>query len=146
MHGMYVILHADDSKWQRQALRDALKETEDGCWSLYQVTDGEQALRFVQEPNGGSAKLRPDLILLDLDMPKRHGFEVLAELKRRPEYRMIPVVILTSSEGPLERWTAYDLGANGYVVKPVDPDELQAKIVAVCRYWLSVNAPPPRDI
>jgi CheY-like chemotaxis protein len=87
---------------------------------LHVVTDGEQALQFVRRTGPFSDAPRPGLILLDVNLPRLSGLEVLAELKRDPELLLIPVVILTTSQAEEDILRSYELHANAYVSKPVD--------------------------
>ena len=87
---------------------------------LHVVTDGEQALQFVRRTGPFTDAPRPGLILLDVNLPRLSGLEVLAELKRDPELLLIPVVILTTSQAEEDILRSYELHANAYVSKPVD--------------------------
>ena len=87
---------------------------------LHVVTDGEQALQFVRRTGPFTDAPRPGLILLDLNLPRLNGLEVLAELKRDPELLLIPVVVLTTSQAEEDILRSYELHANAYVSKPVD--------------------------
>jgi CheY-like chemotaxis protein len=87
---------------------------------LHVVTDGDQALQFLRQSGEYAGVPRPGLILLDLNLPRRDGLEVLAELKEDPELRVIPVVILTTSQAEEDILRSYSLHANAYVTKPVD--------------------------
>jgi CheY-like chemotaxis protein len=88
--------------------------------ALHVVSDGDQALQFVQRRGEYTQAPRPDLVLLDLNLPGRHGLEVLAELKSDPELRVIPVVVLTTSQAEEDISRSYSLHANAYVSKPVE--------------------------
>jgi CheY-like chemotaxis protein len=108
--------------------------------------DGEEALDFLF--GRGSFRHRsgaapPNLVLLDLKLPKVDGLEVLRALRANTRTSMTPVVVLTSSDDPRELAQAYQLGANSCVQKPVRPDELRSSLQAVGRYWLGLNQPPP---
>ena len=108
--------------------------------------DGEEALDFLfgrgsfRHRSGAPA---PNLVLLDLKLPKVDGLEVLRALRANTRTSMTPVVVLTSSDDPRELAQAYQLGANSCVQKPVRPDELRSSLQAVGRYWLELNQPPP---
>jgi CheY-like chemotaxis protein len=88
--------------------------------ALHVVSDGDAALQFVQRRGDYTQAPRPDLVLLDLNLPGRHGLEVLAELKADPELRVIPVVVLTTSQAEEDISRSYSLHANAYVSKPVE--------------------------
>jgi two-component system response regulator len=112
---------------------------------LFTVEDGAEALDFIYcrgkyatRVNGHS----PKVVLLDLKLPKVSGLEVLRALKQDERTRAIPVVIVTSSREDPDIKTAYGLGANSYVVKPVDFDAFAAAVSSLGLYWLLVNQPP----
>lgn len=109
------------------------------------VNDGEQALRFLrrQEPYAGA--VRPDLVLLDLNLPKVDGREVLAAAKADPELRAIPVVILTTSSADADILKAYGLGGNCYITKPVGFEEFSRIVRAIEEFWFEVVKLPPRS-
>lgn len=115
---------------------------------LYLVEDGAEALDFIfcrgayAERN---IKTPPKVVLLDLQLPKVNGLEVLQAIKSDPATRTIPVVILTSSRQDPDIQTAYALGANSYVVKPVNFDNFSEAMGQVGYYWLLLNQPPGQD-
>ena len=112
------------------------------------VRDGEEALDYLYRK--GIFKLRmgghPVVVLLDLKLPKVDGLEVLAKIKSDPELKRVPVVMLTSSREEQDVVKSYDLGANGYVVKPVDFREFVDAIKELGLFWAVVNEPPPGSV
>jgi two-component system response regulator len=112
---------------------------------LVHLTDGEQALDFIfgtgkyKEEGLGSV---PKVILLDLKMPKVNGIEVLAKIKSDPRTKLIPVVILTSSAEDPDIKKCYELGANSYIVKPVDFDNFAKAVIDLGMYWVVINKAP----
>jgi two-component system, response regulator len=104
--------------------------------------DGAEALTMLLGENHGDQE-NPALILLDLKLPKVDGLEVLRRIRADPRTRLVPVVILTSSNQEEDRRSAYDLGANGYVRKPVEFNEFAEAIHTVGLFWLLLNQPPP---
>ena len=102
------------------------------------VTDGEQALAFLRRENGFTDAARPDLILLDLNLPKKGGREVLSEIKSDPALRRIPVVVLTTSTAEADILATYDLHANSYVAKPIELDDFLTAVRSIEDFWLSV--------
>jgi CheY-like chemotaxis protein len=108
------------------------------------VADGEQALRYVRAEGEFAGAQRPDLILLDLNLPRKDGREVLAEIKGDPDLRTIPVVILTTSEAEEDILRSYDLHANAYVTKPVDFDRFVEVVRQIDNFWVSVVKLPQR--
>lgn len=112
---------------------------------LYVVEDGEQAIAYLSGQGIYAERSRyplPVLILLDLKLPRKSGFEVLAWLKAHPQLRRIPVVVLTSSRESPDIARAYDLGANSYLVKPVGFEDLVEMVRTLKLYWLILNELP----
>ena len=101
--------------------------------------DGQEALDHLF----GLSPAQPQLILLDLKLPKASGFDVLKRLKSDPNTRRIPVVLLTSSKEDQDRIEGYDLGANSFIRKPIDFREFTGLIKQLGEYWLRTNQPPP---
>ena len=102
------------------------------------VEDGEEALVFLRQQGQHAQAPRPDLILLDLRLPRISGQEVLAEIKQDPNLRRIPVVIMTSSDDEKDILTAYNHHVNCYVTKPVDLDQFIRVVQSIEHFWLSV--------
>ena len=112
---------------------------------LIHLSDGEQALDFLfgtGEFNGRDIKIKPRLILLDLKMPKVDGMQVLEKVKSNMATKEIPVVILTSSKEDPDLKKCYQLGANSYIVKPVDFQSLTEVVSELGMYWMLINHPP----
>jgi CheY-like chemotaxis protein len=107
------------------------------------ATDGEAALAFLNRAPGFEDAPRPDLILLDLNIPKQDGFEVLRAIKDNPSVCRVPVVILTSSQAERDILKSYNLHANCFISKPVDVDEFLAVVRSVGEFWLSIVKLPP---
>lgn len=108
------------------------------------VGDGEAAMDYLHRRGRYATASRPDLILLDLNLPKKDGREVLAEIKSDPDLRRIPVVVLTTSDDQRDILRAYDLHVNAYITKPVDLDQFMRIVEAVEDFWLSVVKLPSR--
>ncbi|WP_326951346.1 MULTISPECIES: response regulator [unclassified Amycolatopsis] len=106
--------------------------------TLSVVSDGEQALQFLRREPPYEDAPRPGLILLDLNLPRRDGREVLAEVKASPELRSIPVVVLTTSEAEEDIARSYDLHANAYVTKPVDFDSFVEAVRQIDSFFVTV--------
>lgn len=118
------------------------KALEDGDCAVTHHEDGDSALRSCEVMRNGAAK--PDLVFLDLKLPGMDGFEILTRMKNIEGFKGVPIVMLTTSGRAEEIRKAYDLGANGYVVKPDDFSELKAKLKRVKDYWFStVELPGP---
>lgn len=138
------ILMAEDSPTDvllaREALRDAKVHNH-----LHVVEDGVEALAFLRREGVKYADCpRPDLILLDLNMPRKDGREVLAEIKGDRRFRRIPVVVLTTSQADEDILRAYDLHANCYITKPVDFLQFTEVVRSIEHFWFEiVTLPPP---
>jgi len=130
-----TILLVDDTAAIRRALRVCI-ETETSWEICGEAENGKIAVEMVQ-------KLHPAVVLLDLKMPKVDGLEVLRALKGDDALRAIPVVILTSSREERDLVESYRLGANAYVVKPVDFEQFVTAVKEVGMFWAVVNEPPP---
>jgi CheY-like chemotaxis protein len=102
--------------------------------------DGEEAIAFIEKWEKGAAV--PAIVLLDLKLPKVDGLEVLRKIKGHPTYRSIPVVILTTSSQDGDILKAYEIGANSYIVKPVEFDKFMDVAVQIEMYWSVLNRPP----
>ena len=106
--------------------------------TLHVVTDGEQALQFVRQEGDFASAPRPGLIMLDLNLPRRDGLEVLAEIKTDPALGMIPVVILTTSQAEEDIVRSYALHANAYITKPVDFERFIEVIRQIDNFFITV--------
>jgi CheY-like chemotaxis protein len=106
--------------------------------NLHVVSDGEQALAYLRRQGEYSASLRPDLVLLDLNLPRKDGREVLAEAKQDEELRTIPIVVLTTSEAEEDVLKSYQLHANAYVTKPVDFERFVSIVRQIDDFFVSV--------
>jgi CheY-like chemotaxis protein len=106
--------------------------------NLNVVSDGEQALSYLRREGEWSDALRPDLVLLDLNLPRKDGREVLAEVKGDPSLRAIPIVVLTTSEAEEDVLKSYELHANAYVTKPVDFERFVSIVRQIDDFFVSV--------
>jgi CheY-like chemotaxis protein len=105
---------------------------------LIVVRDGEEALSFLRKQGKYATEFRPDLILLDLNLPKKDGREVLREIKQEEGLKRIPVVVLTTSTAEKDILKAYDLHANCYITKPVDFDQFTEVVKSIEDFWFTV--------
>ena len=105
---------------------------------IHMVDDGVEALAFLRREGRYANAHRPDLILLDLNLPKKDGREVLAEIKADKSLKLIPVVVLTTSEAEQDILRAYNLHANCYVTKPLDLDQFMSVLKSIENFWLTV--------
>jgi CheY-like chemotaxis protein len=111
---------------------------------LHVVADGVEALEFMRRENGNEDAPRPDLVLLDLNLPRKDGREVLAEAKADDDLRSIPIVVLTTSQAEEDVLRSYDLHANAYVTKPVDFDRFIGVVRQIDQFFVSVVKLPKR--
>jgi CheY-like chemotaxis protein len=136
------ILLVEDNPGDVRLTREALKEGKIRN-NLNVVGDGVEALRYLRHAGPYAESTRPDLILLDLNLPKMDGREVLEAVKADPLLRLIPVVVLTSSAAEQDIVRAYDLHANCYVSKPVDLDQFIHVVKSIEDFWFSIVKLPP---
>jgi len=127
-----------DVRLTQEALRDARLSND-----LHFVGDGEAAMAFLRNEGRYADSPRPDLVLLDLNLPRKSGGEVLAEIKADPDLRRLPVVVLTTSAAEREILHAYDHHVNAYVTKPVDFADFMEAVRSVEDFWLTVVRLPP---
>src|SRR3569833_2633549 len=132
------ILLVEDNPADVRLTQEALREGKVKN-NLSVARDGEEALAFLRRDNTP----RPDLILLDLNLPRRDGREVLKEIKDDPQLRMIPVVVLTTSAAESDILKSYSLHANCYITKPVDLDQFITVVKSIDDFWLTIVRLPP---
>lgn len=109
------------------------------------VPDGAEAIAFLHRQGNYADKPRPDLIVLDLNLPRKHGREVLSEVKQDPEFSRIPVVIFTTSQSSSDINRSYDLGANSYLRKPGNLPDFRAAVQSMADFWLSFACLPQKE-
>ena len=131
------ILLVEDNPGDVRLIEEALMEGRIAN-TVHTATDGEEALDFLYQRDEFTDSPRPDLILLDLDLPRINGDEVMAEIKGSPELQEIPVVILTGSEAQSDVAKSYELKANAYLVKPVDSEEFIELVRSFEQFWLTL--------
>jgi chemotaxis family two-component system response regulator Rcp1 len=137
------ILLVEDNAGDVRLTREALKEAKFRN-QLHVVSDGVEAIEFLRRQGSHASAVRPHLILLDLNLPRKDGREVLAEIKLDPDLRRIPVVVLTTSEAEQDILKAYDLHANCYISKPVDIDQFMTVVKAIEDFWVTIVRVPTR--
>ena len=138
------ILLVEDNPGDVELTREALHEGKIHM-HLSVVSDGVEALAFLRREGKYGGAPRPDLILLDLNLPKKDGRAVLGDVKQDPALRHIPVVILTSSQAEQDIVRAYDLHANCYVTKPVDLDQFVKIVRSIEQFWFTVVKLPQHE-
>lgn len=139
--GLPVILIAEDDLGDRVLLQQAFEAARFEA-DLRFAANGEEFLAYLRCQAPWENAERPDLILLDLNMPRMDGREVLAEVKNDPKWRAVPVVVLTNSRAHEDVEIAYGRGANTYIVKPHSLDELTAILRALCEFWFKISMLP----
>jgi len=141
--GRYPILMAEDNPddvlitkraWKKGLIKNR----------LYIVNNGEEALEFLYKQGAHVNAPTPSLMLLDLNMPRVDGFEVLKTIKQDPRLKKMPVIVLTTSNREKDIQLAYDLGCNSYIVKPVNYDNFLKAVVDIQRYWIILNEIPSK--
>jgi CheY-like chemotaxis protein len=136
------ILLVEDSPGDVRLTQEALRDSK-LINNLSVVSDGVQAMTFLRKQGAYSDAPRPDLILLDLNLPKKDGREVLKEIKSDPNLLRIPVVILTTSNNEKDILTTYNLHANCYITKPVDFNQFITVVKSIEHFWFSIVKLPP---
>ena len=131
------VLLVEDSPGDVRLTREAFKDAKVHI-NLHVASDGAEAMDFLHREGKHANALRPDLILLDLNLPKKDGREVLAELKESPALKSIPVVILTTSASEADIHGSYQHHANCYITKPVDLEGFLKVVKSIDSFWLSV--------
>jgi CheY-like chemotaxis protein len=131
--------NAGDVRLTREALREGGLAVE-----LTAVADGEAALAYLRGEGEHAGARRPDLVLLDLNLPRKNGLEVLEDIKGDPGLRQTPVIMLTTSSSARDVAACYDRGVNCYVVKPLDLDEFTRLVQAIHAFWLEAARLPSR--
>jgi CheY-like chemotaxis protein len=141
----HTILLVEDDPNDVFLIQRALRKSELAAHHLEVVDDGDKATAYLSGRDAYAQRDRyplPALILLDLKIPCKSGLEVLAWLREQSQFKYVPVVVLTSSKHVIDMKRAYNLGANSYLVKPVDFDRLHQMIQVLAVYWLELNKRP----
>jgi two-component system, chemotaxis family, response regulator Rcp1 len=137
------ILLVEDNKADSDLAREVLREA-DVRSNLSVARDGEEAIAFLRRKNGHTDRPRPDLVLLDLNLPRKDGRELLAEMKADPDLRRIPVIVLTASAADRDVAQAYEHHVNAYITKPTDFDSFVHAVKLIEAFWLGVVRLPPQ--
>ena len=136
------ILLVEDNPGDERLTREALREGK-VYHNLHWVKDGVEAMAFLRREGKYAAVPRPDIVLLDLNLPKKDGREVLEEIKSDEDLKRIPVVVLTTSKAEEDVLRTYNLHANCYVTKPVDLEKFIIVVKSIDVFWLTVVTLPP---
>ena len=137
------ILLVEDSPGDARLTKEALKDSKVAN-HITVAEDGVEAMALIRHEGAHADAVRPDLILLDLNLPKKDGREVLAEIKADEDMRSIPVIILTTSQAEEDIIRTYNLHANCYITKPVDLDQFLKVVRTIEDFWLSIVKLPSR--
>jgi two-component system, chemotaxis family, response regulator Rcp1 len=144
-NGPMEILLVEDNPGDVRLTKEALKEGKVYS-NLHAVKDGVEAMEFLRREGRFRGVPRPDIILLDLNLPRKDGREVLQEIKSDESLKRIPVVVLTTSKAEEDVLRTYNLHANCYVTKPVDLEKFMVVVKTIDSFWLTVvTLPPTRD-
>ena len=137
------VLLVEDSPGDVRLMREAFREAGTAI-NLHVVTDGVEAMTFLRQQGAHAASPRPDIILLDLNLPRMDGREVLSQIKEDDGLKTIPTVILTTSDAEADIVRSYELHANCYLNKPVQLNEFDALVKSIRDFWLTKSRLPHR--
>ncbi len=141
-NGPVEILLVEDNPGDERLTREALREGKVYS-NLHWVKDGVEAMEFLRRQGRHAGAPRPDIVLLDLNLPRKDGREVLQDLKGDVELKRIPVVVLTTSQAEEDVLRSYNLHANCFVTKPVDLEKFIVVVKSIDAFWLTVVTLPP---
>jgi chemotaxis family two-component system response regulator Rcp1 len=144
VNGSIDILLVEDNEGDAHLTREALKRAKVRN-RVHTTSDGLEAMQFLRREGTFAGAPRPDLILLDLNLPNMDGREVLEAIKADPALKPIPIVVVTSSAAEQDILKSYDLNANCYVTKPVDLQQFLHVIGSVGDFWLDIVKLPPKE-
>ena len=139
-----IIFLIEDNRGDIRLIQEALKSTAAQCQVIV-ARDGVEAMAYLRQDGEDSESVRPDLILLDLNLPKKDGREVLAEIKADPNLKHIPVVVLTTSRNEEDIFKSYDLHVNCYISKSRNLSELFKIVRGIEEFWLETAALPSKN-
>jgi two-component system response regulator len=138
------VLLVEDDPGDVLLIREAFAENKVGN-VLATVSDGVEAMRYIRGEGEYADRGRPDLVLLDLNLPRKSGVEVLAEIKGDPDLSMIPVVVLTTSESEEDVIRSYKMHANAYITKPVDFERFKEVVHQIDEFFVGIVRLPPHQ-
>jgi chemotaxis family two-component system response regulator Rcp1 len=139
------ILLVEDNPGDVDLTREAMENSKIRV-ALHVVSDGVEAMAFLKRSGKYASAPRPDIVLLDLNLPKKSGREVLAEIKEDPDLKRIPVVILTISKDEEDILKSYNLHANCYITKPIDLNQFVKVVKSIEDFWLTIVKLPPNGL
>jgi len=138
------LLLVEDDKGDAELMTEVMKDTKIRV-ALNRVEDGEEAMKYLRKEGEYADAVRPDLILLDLNMPKKDGREVLNAIKNDEDLKVIPVVVLTTSDADEDILKTYALGASCYVKKPLGLEQFSKLVESIEHFWFTVVTYPPKE-
>jgi two-component system, chemotaxis family, response regulator Rcp1 len=138
------ILLVEDNEGDVRLTIEALKESK-VLNNIHRVSDGDEALDFLHRKGRYHDAIDPDLIILDLNLPRKNGIEVLSEIKGDEQLKKIPVVVLTISSNDIDILKTYNLHVNCYITKPIDFDRFVQSVHSIENFWLTVVKLPPKN-
>jgi len=138
------VLLVEDSPGDARLILEAFKESKIDT-DVHVVEDGVEAIAFLKQEGLYANETRPDLILLDLNLPRKDGREVLSEIKNDDDLKQIPVLVLTTSNQTQDIITSYERHANSFITKPIDMDTFFATMKSLEEFWFHVVKLPPHD-
>ena len=144
MEDLIEVLVVEDNIGDVVLIKDAMERS--GIETNLNVADdGDMAMAYLQREGQFTDATRPDLIILDLNLPGKNGREVLAEIKADDTLKAIPVIVFTTSDAASDIGMAYSLGANCYLTKPMDLESYTDVVIAIDRFWFKLAKLPPRE-
>lgn len=144
MNEVHILL-VEDSPGDARLILEAFKESKLKT-QISVVTDGVEAMSYLRREGRYSDATRPDIMLLDLNLPRKDGRELLEEIKNDPDFKAIPVLVLTTSNSQDDILGSYERHANSYITKPADMDEFMEAVRSVENFWFDIAKLPPRDV
>ncbi len=144
MNDVHILL-VEDNPGDARLILEALKESKLKT-NVSMVTDGVEAMAFLRREGRYANALRPDIMLLDLNLPRKDGRELLEEVKSDPDFKLIPVLVLTTSSSSDDILSSYERHANSFITKPADMDEFMEVVRSVESFWFDIAKLPPRDM
>ncbi len=142
-NSLIEILMVEDDPGDVDLTRETLEDSKIRV-SLNVVADGVMALEYLYQKGQFANAAKPDMILLDLNLPKKDGREVLAKIKSDPNLRSIPIIVLTTSDADEDIIKTYDLGANCYITKPVGLEQFSKVVKSIENFWFTIVKMPPK--
>jgi two-component system, chemotaxis family, response regulator Rcp1 len=133
---VYEVLLVEDNPADARLISEAFKGFRI-LSNLSLVRDGEMAIEYLRRQNDFAAAAKPDIIILDLNVPKKNGFEILAEIRKDEGLKRIPIIVLSNSDAELDIQKSYELSANCYITKPASLDDFIDTIMSIENFWLS---------